>query len=254
MYPHGLLEILPMVHNLGRFNWNWVRLCLSENGVDHMRPDYQNRIEISIPYSLPEEMREDFPKKSISLSKLCFMDLADRSEETGPPAHTRRNKGPLQLWDERRSLPARKTLGRRERENGPTHPPPPPEMTLLQHREDPKLRIETLRPAQLLEENYLEQIFIILSLIGYCHCSIIIMRCAYCISQYRIPRRGIAEEISPDKVSRGRMISWTRTRYPQPVLSMGMYPCGHSIPTDKVSRERIIHCVQGIPGQSIPGP
>jgi hypothetical protein len=27
-----------MVHNLGRFNWNGVRLGLSENGVDHMRP------------------------------------------------------------------------------------------------------------------------------------------------------------------------------------------------------------------------
>jgi hypothetical protein len=35
LYPHAVLEIYPMVHNLGRFNLNGVKLGLSQNGVDH---------------------------------------------------------------------------------------------------------------------------------------------------------------------------------------------------------------------------
>jgi hypothetical protein len=37
MYPHLLLEIYPMMHNLVRLDLNGVRCGLSENGVDPIR-------------------------------------------------------------------------------------------------------------------------------------------------------------------------------------------------------------------------
>jgi hypothetical protein len=36
-HPHALLEIHPMVQNLVRLNLKYVRVGLSENGVDHIQ-------------------------------------------------------------------------------------------------------------------------------------------------------------------------------------------------------------------------
>jgi hypothetical protein len=41
MYPHPLLEILPMVHNVVGLDLSGDRCGSPENGVDHIRPDYR---------------------------------------------------------------------------------------------------------------------------------------------------------------------------------------------------------------------